>query len=483
MAEEKRLYNVVEPARSVDIEKDMDLDIDTDKQLEGGAAPARIVDSETELIFSMINKYFEDNRYALVAHQLDSYNDFFANGVRSILKERNPIVVMKEQNEQTREYDLRCELYIGGKAGDKVYYGKPMIYDDDGARSQASYMFPNEARLRNMTYGFTIHFDVEVDFRIVDTDVIEKTILLEKIYFGRFPIMIHSNMCVLKNLEPKVCFEMGECINDNGGYFIIDGKEKVIVSQEKFANNMLYVRDNYSDLYSYSVEVKSASEDAAKPIRTTAVRMVTPTTTQSNGQLVVVIPNVRKAMPFFIVMRALGIVSDKAIIEHTLLDLEQNNEYVGLFRPSIHDAGVVFDQETALKYIATFTKGKTTAHVLQILSDLFLPHVGELNFRDKALFLGHMAFKLLKAQQQAEPVTDRDNFKYKRVELCGGLLYGLFKEYYAIMQKNVFQKIDKEYYYHVGQYQGAAFVGLIENNYLEYFKDRDVETGFRKAFK
>ena len=55
---------------------------------------------------------------------------------------------------------------MGGKNGDKIYFGKPVIYDDNNAH----YMFPNEARLRNMTYGMTIHYDVEIEF----TDVIDE---------------------------------------------------------------------------------------------------------------------------------------------------------------------------------------------------------------------------------------------------------------------------------------------------------------------
>ena len=344
-------------------------------------------------------------------------------------------------------------------------------------------MYPNEARLRNMTYGFSIHFDVDVEFKINTDTLIERNITLEKIYLGRFPIMVQSNMCILQNLDPKVRFESGECVNDPGGYFIIDGKEKVIVCQEKFGDNMLYIRDNYSDTYKYSVEVKSASEDSAKPKRTTAVRMVAPLPTQSNGNMVVTIPNVRKPIPLFIVMRALGIVSDKAIIEACLLDMDKNSNYVDLFIPCIHDASIVFTQETALKYIATFTKGKTVPHVLEILSDYFLPHIGEMNFKDKAYFIGHMAFTLLRTSQKEQAPTDRDNFKYKRVEVCGSLLADLFKEYYTIMKHRIYQDFDKKYYYQESQYQGEAFINLIENNYKEIFEKRDVEVGVRKAFK
>ena len=435
---------------------------------------------DNELIFSIIDKYFGDNPYSLVSHHLDSFNDFISKDLKEIFKLNNPITILKNQNKTTNEFELECNLYLGGKNGDKIYYGKPIIYDDN----RTQYMLPNEARLRNMTYGFTIHYDMEVEFKIVENEeIIEQNITLEKIYLGRFPIMLQSNLCLLNNFNNEIKFNAGECRNDPGGYFIIDGKEKVIVCQEKFADNMLYIRDNYSDIYKYSIEIKSASDDPSKPIRTTAIRLVTPSTTMSNNNLVVVIPNIRKPIPLFIVMRALGIISDKEIITYCLLDLEKNNKYIDLFIPSIHDTGKIFNQESAIKYIATFTKGKTSAHVLDILSNYFLPHIGELNFKNKALFLGYMAFKILKASTKEEKVTDRDNFKYKRVESSGILLTSLFKEYYAIYKQTIFQKIDKEYYYHEGQYQGLQFMNLIENNYKEIFKERIVESGFNKAFK
>ena len=175
-------------------------------------------------------------------------------------------------------------------------------------------------------------------------------------------------------------------------------------------------------------------------------------------------------------------LSDKEIIKICLLDLEKYENYIALFIPSIHDAGNIFNQEVALKYLATFTKGKTLAHVLEILMDYLLPHIGDNNFINKAFFLGHMVKEMLQVYKNDKLSTDRDSFKFKRVELAGTLIYDLFKEYYSLQQKHIFQKIDKEYYYKKGIYQND-FIGLIENNYFEYFKERILETGFRKAFK
>ena len=435
--------------------------------------------------WKLIDKYFNDNPHNLVAHHLESYNSFFNEGINRVFKENNPIRFIEREDEDNEGKVNQCSLYLGGKNGSKLYYGKPVIYDDN----YSHFMYPNDARLRNMTYGITIHYDVDVDFIFFDDqgEKKEHSITLEKILLGRFPIMLQSNLCILNGLARDVRFNMGECKNDYGGYFIIDGKEKVIVSQEKFADNILYIRKNKDDnIYSFSAEVRSVSEDASKPIRTTAVKIVAPSTVLSNNQIVVLIPNVRKPIPLFILMRALGVVSDQQIIEYCLLtDLTENknhNSYVDLFIPSIHDANKIFNQETALKFIASFTKRGTIDSVLDILMNYFLPHTGEQNFLDKAYFIGYMVKRLLRVFTGEEKPTDRDNFKYKRVELAGSLIYDLFREYYLIQKREIGLKIDKEFYYHSGKYKNK-FIDLISENYPEYFKERTVEKGFKKAFK
>jgi len=434
--------------------------------------------------WQIIETYFKDNPNNLVAHHLESYNRFFNSGINRIFRENNPVrfIEREEKDEKGKVIENRNEilLYLGGKEGNKIYFGKPIIYDDHASH----YMYPNDARLRNMTYGTTIHYDVAVDIisYLGDERKVEH-VTLDKIYLGRFPIMLQSNLCILKSLQPDVRFNMGECRCDYGGYFIIDGKEKVIVSQEKFADNMLYIRQyKEGELYTHSAEIRSVSEDASKPIRTTGVKMVAPTTTLTNGQIVVAVPNVRKPIPLFILMRALGIVSDKAIIETCLLDLEKNKSYIDLFIPSIHDANKIFNQETAIRFIATFTKRKSINGVLDILMNYFLPHIGEINFLEKAYFVGIMVKKMLRVYTKEEKPTDRDNFRFKRVEVSGSLIYDLFREYFLIQKRAIGLAIDSEHYYHKGKYKDD-FKSLIENNFHEFFKERVVEKGFKKAFK
>ena len=435
------------------------------------------------MTWNIIEKYFYDNPQILVNHHLESYNEFFKQGLYNIFKERNPTVLQKEQDQKTKKFKYRCELYLGGKNGDKIYYGKPVIYDDD----REHFMFPNEARLRNMNYGITIHYDVDVDYFIENDkgEIVESSETFNSIFLGRFPVMLQSDLCILHGLNKDVRYNMGECRNDYGGYFIIDGKEKVMISQEKFADNMLYIRENYNEIYSHGADIRTVSEDASKPERTLSVRIIAPNLNYSNNQIVVNVPNVRKPIPLFILFRALGVISDKEIIKYCLLDLDQNSYLIDLFIPSIHDASKIFTQDAALEYIKTFTKGHTVTHTLNILINYFLPNIGEQNFQQKAYYLGYIVYNLLLVFTKIEAPTDRDSFKFKRVDVPGKLIYDLFKEYFKLQQEDLKLMLDSEYNFKKSKnvYQGDSFKDLLSNNYQNIFKKRIVEEGFKKAFK
>jgi DNA-directed RNA polymerase II subunit RPB2 len=531
---------------------------------------------ENSQIWNIINRYFEDNPQCLVRHHIESYNDFFKNGIFQIFKEKNPLRIQTQYDEEIDDYRHQCIMYFGGKEGNKIYFGKPVIYDDNNSH----YMYPNEARLRNMTYGMTIHYDIEVEFikhlrpgeqpnvpgleaieggfkdskkfqnfknktfaeleeekememelnkkqrggyekemekeleggtgppkrrkqKKIDTELtaaetalfreaIEKsmiapniqmeTIILEKILLGKFPIMLQSNYCILSGLPREIRHTMGECRNDIGGYFIIDGKEKTVISQEKFGYNTINVREIKDDVLLYAADITSVSENVSKPIRSLSIRIMAPTPSFTYKNIVVKIPNVRAPIPLFILFRALGVISDKQIITMCLLDLEKYESLIDLFEPSVHDAGGIMNQRNALKFIANLTKTKTTENALEILSDYFLPHVGELNFIQKAYFLGYMVKHLLSVYAGIEQPTDRDNFKFKRIELVGSLINDLFREYYTIQLRQIHLLFEEKITYNRGIYEDNL-KGLIYENYKEIFRERVVESGFKKAFK
>ena len=394
-----------------------------------------------KIVWNIIDKYFKENPNCLVEHHIKSYNDFFKKDIYKIFKYNNPIRLQANYDEKIDDYRNKCILYLGGKDGSKIYFGKPIIYDD---KDNVHFMFPNEARLRNMTYGMTIHYDIDIEYinilddnempsliekddqvdilkesaddyekekvfenyknnEILDeenksgggprkvkrtnrkkkefkmttneykemTKAIEDSMIapnkqkitdtINKVYLGKFPIMLQSDFCILNGLPSDVRFTMGECKQDLGGYFIIQGKEKTVIPQEKFADNVLYIRKYNNEITDddellevkqyYSVEIKSVSENVSKPKRTTSISILTPNSKYTNKNIVVNIPNVRKPIPLFIVFRALGIISDKSIIEMCVLDLEKYDNILDIFIPSVQDAGGVLTQKIAIDYI------------------------------------------------------------------------------------------------------------------------------------
>ena len=543
---------------------------------------------DNSFIWNIIESHFKDDPQSLVRHHTESYNDFFNSGIYKIFKEKNPIRIQSKYDPNLARYDPTTQqtnselgygeyrsqalLYLGGKDGSRVYFGKPVIHDE----GRSHYMYPNEARLRNMTYAMTIQYDVEIEYidildegelpkaigtdnialatedsdeeepeyenfkakksggnndllngptnedegffqggagkqpvkkpirkqpakrgvitpretaqiremterSMVSKNVQKTTVVIEKIYFGKFPVMVQSDFCILNGLSPDTRFQMGECRNDLGGYFIIDGKEKVIIPQEKFADNMLYIRKDSDDKYSYSAEIRSVSENVSKPIRTLSVKMMAPSSKYPNNNIVVNVPNVRKPVPLFILFRALGIISDKEIIQMCVHDIDKYSDMLDYFIPSIHDSGGIMTQKSAIDFIAILTKGKTTETVLEILADYFLPHVGETNFIEKAYYLGHIVFKLLKVFAGIDNETNRDNFKFKRIETPGVLISDLFREYYDMQQKAIKLRLEKVLYFNQDIYENNLS-GLIDDNQSAFF-DKIVESGFKKAFK
>lgn len=545
--------------------------------------------------WNIIRSFFDNDPQCLVRHHIESYNDFFSSGIYKIFKEKNPIRIQSRYDPSAPRYDpstgktnpslgfgeyrSQALLYLGGKDGSRIYFGKPVIHDREDVEGRSHYMYPNEARLRNMTYAMTIHYDVEIEYidilgegeipksvapsgvrlteesssdeeeygnfkakkggeplvlggedevkgggpptkkpfkkpKIKRTDItpretgemrelteksmisknVQKTsVVLENILLGRFPIMVQSDFCILHGLTPQLRFQMGECRNDLGGYFIIDGKEKVLIPQEKFADNMLDVKKE-DEIFYASASIRSVSENVSKPIRTLSVKIMRPFSVKvsvneegeklthfSGENIVVNIPNVRKPVPLFILFRALGILSDKDIITLCIYDLKKYESMMESFVPSVHEAGGIMTQKAAIEFIAVLTKGKTTETVLEILADYFLPHIGEMNFTQKAYYLGYIVFRLLKVHLDIDQATNRDSYKFKRIETPGAIISDLFRETYTLQQKYIHLWYEKVLYFNQDMYENN--LPSLINDHKEFFTNRLVESWFKKGFK
>jgi len=427
-----------------------------------------------------IHKFLEEPGY-LVNHHLDSFNRFVKQ-IPDIIKNNNPLINLKNKDDKNVFHHIG-RLWVGTKTSSELVFGVPVFIENGIQRP----LYPNDARLRNMTYAFSIHakltFEIEIDGKVTEHTT------HDMVFLGNFPIMLQSEMCILHNAPPDVRFTMGECRSDPGGYFIIDGSEKVVICQEGRARNTICTTKNYSDKYYYSADIKSYSEDGTTFPRVTAVRISTkedkssPVRTTDGftlHEMVVELPDVRLPIPLCIVMRALGILSDKQIIETCLLGEDNLQEY---FHSSICDAVGVYTQYHALEFIGSFTKYQSVQYALHVLIKLFLPHMGE-QFVDKAFFVGLMVKKVLRMALGIDPLTDRDSFRMKRVEPSGVLLHDLFNDFYHQQLDHVNLEIDRTYKKNKNFFnEPENFPTLFLANYHQFFEERVTENGIKTGFK
>ena len=148
-----------------------------------------------------------------------------------------------------------------------------------------------------------------------------------KMFIGKIPIMLRSTYCLLSGLTDRDLTELNECPLDPGGYFIINGSEKVLIAQEKMATNTVYVFSKKDSKYSFTAEIRSCLEHSSRPTSTMWVSMLSKGSQGGRksaiGQRIVgSLPYIRQEIPIMIVFRALGFVADRDILEHIIYDFD-----------------------------------------------------------------------------------------------------------------------------------------------------------------
>ena len=428
--------------------------------------------------WKIIDTYFKTNKDYLTIHHLDSYHNFLNNRIIGIINNSNPLINLKDKIEGTAEYRYKLEIWIGGSEGNQLFIGKPIISSSTNKKQ----LYPNEARLKNLTYATDIYADILVRYTLRDNAYEDPQITEEtysNIKIGKIPIMLHSQYCVLYNKPEKLLTEMGECPYDQGGYFIINGKEKVIVSQEKGSENNVYINKTSNPLYEYYAEVKSYSEQSFQAPRSTSLKLL-----NKNGNIVVDIPSFRASIPLFILFRALGINTDKDICNFICVDNNEklNNMIREVLVPSINDVGPVYNQNEAIYFLEKLTRFKSIYHVFKILEEDFVPHIGS-DFTNKAFYLGYIVNKLILVSLGIIKKTDKDSFSNKRIDLSGFLLSGLFRELFGEFRKKCYKTIDEIYNYNKVRYSGNEFLTIVEKNKNKIFDFLIIEKGFTNAMK
>lgn len=276
-----------------------------------------------------------------------------------------------------------------------------------------------------------------------------------KVFIGKIPIMLHSYYCSLSGLldENLPLEDVGECPYDQGGYFVINGSEKVLIAQERMATNHVYVFAKVQNSpYTFSCEIRSQPEQASKVPSTLFVKLMNSKSgyRSTGGVIKASIPYIGIDVPAMIVFRALGVLSDRDILEHICYDFD-DTEMLLLLKPSIEEAFVIQDKDVALDYIGKrgTTPGMTMDLRIKYASDIlrkeFLPHVGVKPHMEtrKAFFFGYMIHRLALVALNRRELDDRDHFGKKRLDLAGSLLSGLFRMLFRKLTTDINRYIQK----------------------------------------
>uniref|UniRef100_A0A452TSE6 DNA-directed RNA polymerase subunit beta n=1 Tax=Ursus maritimus TaxID=29073 RepID=A0A452TSE6_URSMA len=327
---------------------------------------------------------------------------------------------------------------------EQIYLSKPTHWERDGAPSP---MMPNEARLRNLTYSAPLYVDITKT--VIKEGEEQLQTQHQKTFIGKIPIMLRSTYCLLNGLTDRDLCELNECPLDPGGYFIINGSEKVLIAQEKMATNTVYVFAKKDSKYAYTGECRSCLENSSRPTSTIWVSMLARggqgAKKSAIGQrIVATLPYIKQEVPIIIVFRALGFVSDRDILEHIIYDFE-DPEMMEMVKPSLDEAFVIQEQNVALNFIGSrgakpgVTKEKRIKYAKEVLQKEMLPHVGVSDFCEtkKAYFLGYMVHRLLLAALGRRELDDRDHYGNKRLDLAGPLLAFLFRGMFKNLLKEV----------------------------------------------
>ena len=180
--------------------------------MEEPEAPSENDDINQEDCWEVISAYFEEK--GLVRQQLDSFDEFIMNTMQEIVDECAQLkLVPQEQHNPTMQASGGKSYKI--KFG-QIYLSKPTWVEPDQTTSA---MFPNEARLRNLTYAAPLYMDLERSTVTVDADgkEEEEEEKYDKVFLGQVPIMLRSTYCILSESNDRELTDLGECPFDQGG--------------------------------------------------------------------------------------------------------------------------------------------------------------------------------------------------------------------------------------------------------------------------
>ncbi len=367
----------------------------------------------TEDFWILVENFVKEKGLARL--HLDSYNEFIKRGLQQIVDE---VKVIEAPSSVAGYY-----IQLGS-----IKVGAPRIKEARGFETKVT---PNECRLRGLTYSAPLYLEMTlyVGNEQRKSEVVE---------IGDIPVMVRSDICYLSKMNREELIKAREDPEDPGGYFIINGSERVIVAQEDLAENRILI-----DL----AHKGSSTTHVAKVISAIPGQRSSVTVERhKDGSLWVSFSAIPGKLPLFVLMRALGVTSDQEIFTVVSRDERIWQE---LFVSSLQSEKVHTVDE-ALEYIGNrvapgspLDKRKERAQT--VLDKNLLTHLGTTPHARirKAYYLAQMANAVIEAYLGLRPLDDKDHYKNKRLKLAGDMMATLFRSIFKAFVTDVAYQLDK----------------------------------------
>ncbi|KAK7205749.1 hypothetical protein BZA70DRAFT_294831 [Myxozyma melibiosi] len=354
----------------------------------------------------------------LVKQHLDSFNYFVNVDIKKIVKANEKVVSDVDPEFYLKYLDIRV--------------GMPQRKEQNSLNTN---IHPHECRLRDLTYAAPIFVDVEYTRG-------KKIVVRKGLEIGRMPIMLRSARCVLTGKNEQEMATLMECPLDPGGYFIVNGTEKVILVQEQLSKNRIIVEaDEKKGIFQASV-TSSTHERKSKTYILT-----------KHNKIYLKHNSIAEDIPIVLALKACGIPSDLEILQ---LVAGSDLRYQEVFSINMEECAKlnIFTQQQALEYIGS--KVKTSRRPMsprltplqegiEALANTVIAHisVNDLDFREKAIYMAIMTRRVVMAMVNPQLVDDRDYVGNKRLELAGQLLSLLFEDLFKKFNQDFKTSIDK----------------------------------------
>jgi len=354
-------------------------------------------------------------REGIARQHLNSFDEFLERGLQSIIDEVAQIEI------ENAEYPYKIQL-------GKVKLQKPRMMELDGS---ITHITPAEARLRNVSYSAPVMMDASV---VEDGKVLESRF----VHIGDVPVMAKSNACILHNFSAQKLVEHGEDPNDPGGYFIINGSERVIVGLEDLSYNKIIVdRESVGGNPAFKAKVYSSI---------VGYRAKLELVMKNDGLIVARIPGSPVDIPVVTLMRALGLESDREIAGTvSFVDAIQDQ-----LEGSFEKAGDVPTSKDAIVYISKrIAPGMLEEFQIKRAETLLdwglLPHLGkhQENRKEKAQFLGEATCKLLELKLGWIAPDDKDHYGNKVIKFAGQMLADLFRTAFRNLVRDMKYQLER----------------------------------------